>query len=183
MRSVVDVGSGAGKFCVAAALCGRARFHGVEQRPRLVAAARELARVFDVGDRVTFSHAVFGPASPLPRADAYYFYNPFGENLFGPEDRLDDEVEVSEPRYVREVAAVEAMLGRAPVGTYILTYNGFGGGVPTSYATIRVDRKLPNTLRLWRRVPDPCESDGAEVTGGRQREAHPQRARSQDRRE
>ena len=43
VQSVVDIGSGAGKFCVAAALGSGCRFTGLEQRPRLVAAARTLA--------------------------------------------------------------------------------------------------------------------------------------------
>src|SRR5688572_31833715 len=38
VRTVVDIGSGAGKFCVAAALAGHCRFKGLEHRRRLVRA-------------------------------------------------------------------------------------------------------------------------------------------------
>ncbi|MCX5745177.1 MAG: hypothetical protein NT062_22045, partial [Proteobacteria bacterium] len=34
VETVMDIGSGAGKFCVVAALAGTARFVGIEQRPR-----------------------------------------------------------------------------------------------------------------------------------------------------
>src|SRR5258708_5890262 len=54
VRTVVDIGSGAGKLCVAAALACHCHFTGLERRSRLVAEARTLARVFDVDDRVNF---------------------------------------------------------------------------------------------------------------------------------
>jgi SAM-dependent methyltransferase len=154
LRSVVDIGAGAGKFCVAAALASRAHFLGIEQRTRLVAVARELARTFEVQRRVTFVQGTFGVGQqPIPAADVYYLFNPFGENLYGPPDRIDDEVELSDERYVRDVLAVEALLEEAPVGTHLLTYNGFGGEPPPMYREIRVDdRSLPNVLRLWRKT-------------------------------
>lgn len=153
VETVVDIGSGVGKFCVAAALATRCRFVGVEQRTRLVLAADALAAAFDVSDRVRFERGTFG-ADAVPAADVYYFYNPFGENLFPYEDRLDLEVELNSYRYVECVSAAEALLRRAPVGTYLLTYNGFGGRVPTSYAPIMGERRLPCVLRMWRKTSE-----------------------------
>jgi predicted RNA methylase len=150
IRTVVDIGSGAGKFCVAAALAGHCRFTGLEQRPSLVASARALARVFDLHDRVSFVEGALGVVA-TPRADAYYLYNPFGQYCFGSSHDVDTGVEFSDARYAHDVAAVEQLLRRAPTGTYVLTYNGFGGQVPASYKQIRVDRKLPNALLLWRK--------------------------------
>jgi len=153
VRTVVDIGSGAGKFCVASALAGHCEFVGLEQRSHLVGTARELAKSFECDDRVSFHHFEFGTA-PAPRADAYYLYNPFGENLFCYQDHLDDYVELSEFRYARDVAAARALLESAPIGTYILTYNGFGASVPTSYLEVRCSREFPSVLRLWRKVND-----------------------------
>lgn len=153
IRTVVDVGSGAGKFCVAAASAGSAHFTGVEQRARLVSAARDLARTFEVDARVTFVHATLGEA-PMPEADAYYLYNPFGENLFGLGEHLDEDVELSIARYRRDVLAVEDMLRSAATGTYLVTYNGFGGRVPATYLEVCVDREMPNVLRAWKKTSD-----------------------------
>ncbi len=150
VRTVVDIGSGAGKFCVAAALAGRCHFTGLERRSRLVAAARTLAQLFDVDDRVSFVEGAFGNIA-TPVADAYYLYNPFGEYLFGSKDHFDSDAERSDERYKRDVAAVQDLLQRAHVGTCVLTYNGFGGRVPSSYQEICVDNELPNELRLWRK--------------------------------
>ena len=69
IRTVVDIGSGVGKFCVAAALMGHCRVTGLEQRPSLVASARTLTRVFDLHDRVSFVEGALGVA-PMPFAEA-----------------------------------------------------------------------------------------------------------------
>lgn len=151
VQSVVDVGSGVGKFCVAAALSGSCQFTGIEHRTRLVAAARMLARTFQVEDRVEFvqsSTSVLG----WPRADAYYLYNPFGENLCRIENQLDGDVELGIDRYKREIAETERFIEHAPLGTFLITYNGFGGRVPDSYEQVAIDRDQPYVLRMWRKT-------------------------------
>jgi SAM-dependent methyltransferase len=150
-KTVVDIGSGAGKFCVATALATRCDFTGLEQRPRFVEAARALAQKFGVDDRVRFVERTLSQHA-IPAADAYYLYNPFGENLFGPDEHLDAEVELSEDRYLRDVALAEAFFDQARVGTYVIKYNGFGGRMPSSYEEILVDRELPNLLRMWQKT-------------------------------
>jgi SAM-dependent methyltransferase len=149
VRSVLDVGAGAGKFCVVAALASNASFVGVEQRTHLVQAAQALAKKFNVAERVEFVHGEFDALARV--AEAYYLFNPFGENLYGMLGRLDARVEQSGSRYRRDVTAAEHLLERSPAGTFVLTYNGFGGDVPKDYELIRVDRELPNVLGMWRK--------------------------------
>jgi hypothetical protein len=151
IRTLVDVGSGAGKFCVATALLSRCACLGVEHRKDLVATARALAAVFGVQNRVSFVEETFGDAPP-PAAECYYFYNPFLEGMLEPEAWLDDRVEHSERRYDRELLAVEDWLRRAPVATYVLTYNGLGIDLPLAYREIRTDRTFPCNLRLYRKT-------------------------------
>jgi predicted RNA methylase len=150
IRTVVDIGSGAGKFCVAAALAGSATYIGLEQRARLVSVSRKLASHFDLETRVRFVHGTLSSSS-LPSAEAYYMYNPFGENLFGPESQIDGDVERSESRYQRDVASVERVLAEMSSGTFLLTYNGFGGQVPSNFCQVRVARDLPNVLEMWKK--------------------------------
>ncbi len=128
-----------------------ARFIGIEHRPRCVSAARELARLFDVSDRVCFLEGSFG-VRHTPEADAYYLYNPFAENLFGARSRLDGDVALSVERFRHDVDAALRLVDAAPTGNYVLTYNGFGAEMPEGYTQIRVDEALPNVLRLWRKV-------------------------------
>jgi len=153
IRSLVDVGSGAGKFCVATAIMSRCNFLGIEHRKDLVATARALGQVFGVQARVSFLEETFGDA-PLPDAECYYFYNPFLEAMLEPEAWLDDHVEHGECRYDREVLAVEHWLSEAPVGTYVMTYNGLGTELPRAFTELRSDQSFPCNLRLYRKVVD-----------------------------
>jgi SAM-dependent methyltransferase len=160
VTKVVDIGSGAGKFCVAAALATRCSFIGVEQRSRCVDAARALAKTFAVDDRVDFLHGALD-RDMLPPADAYYLFNPFEENLFESDDHLDEDVELSPERFARDIAVVEEVLTRAPAGTYVIKYNGFGGRMPRSYQRVSVALDMPNTLRMWRKGGATDRTDAA----------------------
>ena len=150
VRTVVDIGSGAGKFCVATALLTSCRFIGLEQRASLVDTARALATLFDVADRVTFLKGDFG-ALPTPVADAYYLYNPFGEYDFDSERYAELDVPFNDQTLARDLFAMTHLLSLAPAGTLVITYNGFGGALPRSYEQIAVDVRFPCALRLWRK--------------------------------
>jgi hypothetical protein len=116
-----------------------------------------------VSDRVSFVCASLGDVA-LPEADAYYLYNPFGENLFGPLDCLDEDVELGRERFVRDITLVHQMLDGAPIGTHLVTYNGFGGFVPVAFEEVEADLEMPNVLRMWRKVrettDDPTTRNG-----------------------
>jgi SAM-dependent methyltransferase len=150
IRTVVDIGSGAGKFCVAAALAGHCHFTGLEQRERLVAGARSLVRLFGVESRVHFIHGTLGAAS-LPAADAYYLYNPFGEHLCDARERIDDEIELGVQRHAEDLAQLGNLLDEARPGSYVMAYNGCGMRMPANYRLLCTDRELPNVLSLWRK--------------------------------
>jgi hypothetical protein len=151
IRDVTDIGSGAGKFCVAGALFGQCRFVGLERCPPLVASARALARMFDVNGRVRFGRGALGEVR-APAADAYYFFNPFGEYHFGSSDQASIDADASLRRYFRDIAFAERLLRRASPGTWALTYNGFGGRIPGDYRLVRATFPLSGGLRLWRKT-------------------------------
>lgn len=150
VRTVVDIGSGAGKFCVVSALLTSCRFVGLEQRASLVDMARTLATHFDVTERVTFLTGDFG-AVPAPPADAYYLYNPFGEYDFDSDRYAELDVPFNDQTLARDLFAMTHLLSLAPAGTLVITYNGFGGALPHSYEQIAVDVRFPCALRLWRK--------------------------------
>jgi hypothetical protein len=157
VKTVLDVGSGPGKFCVVGALATECSFVGIEQRERLHLVARDLARRFGVEGQVRFIHGTFG-VTPLENFDAYYFYNPFGENTFSPSDWLDRNVELSIERYEREVALAEQMMQRFPVGTYVICYNGFGGTMPENYKVVRSDLSASSLLQMWKKTAPVLQS-------------------------
>jgi SAM-dependent methyltransferase len=150
IATVVDIGSGAGKFCIAGALFGKSRFIGLEQYSWLVTAARALADQFDLSERVVFVNGALG-AVPTPVGDAYYLFNPFAEYVFSSGEPGAAEVTFSEEQRERDVAAAQQLLWDASEGTVVLTYNGFGGRMPGNYELVRIDRELRGVLRLWRK--------------------------------
>lgn len=150
VETLVDIGSGAGKLCVMTALLTRCRIVGLEVRPSLVAAAQALAARFEVDDRVRFVAGGFG-RTPTPAADAYYLFNPFGEYEFDALLDADDGVTFSDAQFAFDVDAAVRFFARAPVGTRVITYNGFGADLPASYEQERVDLNFRGALRLWRK--------------------------------
>ncbi len=163
-RRVLDVGSGPGKLCVIGAITAQLQFIGLEHRPHLVEAARQLAITFGVQHRVRFIRGDLDAFPDLDAFDALYLYNPFGENLFLPKDHLDDTVEVSQARFQREIRRIEAILAELPSGAHVVTHNGFGGRVPSSYTLERTERAGVNQLRLWRQTEDGVEGQSWDET-------------------
>ena len=153
IRTVVDIGSGAGKFCVAGTLFGKCRFIGLEQYSSLVASARALVDLFDLNDRVSFVAGALG-AVPTPVGDAYCLFNPFGDYWFGADHPMEAGAGFRGNGYADDLAAAEELLRRVPVGTCVMTYDGFGGRVPADYQLVRVDWELSGVLRLSRKQPD-----------------------------
>lgn len=167
-RRVLDVGSGAGKFCMgAAAAVPTLELVGVEHRPELVAIASALARRlglqnarFEVGDAVR---------SDWSQHDGLYFFNPYGENLFGdPAEYLDETVELSCRRFQAEIEQTELRLVDAPVGTIVATYHGYGGRIPASFDLAAAERCGTNWLRVWRKreAGNPAQTGWRELYYG-----------------
>jgi predicted RNA methylase len=142
---ILDVGSGVGKFCIVASAATGAHVTGVEHRDRLVAVARRAARRFGVD--VTFRKGAFAECDARD-FDGVYLFNPFAENLCPPDDHIDDTVELSEARYVRDMIAVVDFLHAARVGMRVVTYCGFGGDMPGGYVRVLRER-CAGTLELW----------------------------------
>ena len=153
VSKVLDVGSGTGKFCVVGALSSELAFVGVEHRSPLVEAARSVAAAYGVSHRVEFVH---GDVSELDASsfDALYLYNPFEENLHPASVWIDRTVKIGHKQFARSVSKVERMLRSRPTGSYVITYNSFGGRVPDCYDLEKAKLAGANLLRLWRKTRD-----------------------------
>lgn len=147
--TILDVGSGVGKFCIIAALrTERARFVGVEQRPHFVELSRQIAAAYSV-DRVEFVHGNFVDVD-WGRFRGAYLFNPFQENL--PESSvLDRSVSLHPSFYKVYVSAVEAGLAQMKTGTRVVTYWGFGGRFPPSFRRITREFRHRGVLECWER--------------------------------
>jgi SAM-dependent methyltransferase len=145
---LLDVGAGAGKFCIVAAAITGARVHGIERRPELVVVAQEAARRMSVD--LEIAEASLEP-DLAPSFDAAYFFNPFVLPLLLPgisiyaADRYAGRAAV-------DVAAAEAFFSRARPNMRIATFCGFGGVVPPSYERRVHEPWDGGLLELWCKV-------------------------------
>lgn len=146
-RRVLDVGSGVGKFCVVGAASTDATFVGIEHRGHLIVAAREAARRIGVSS----AHFIHGTLDGMVASefDAFYFFNPFEENLWTAEVQLDQTVALSERRFEADVKCAQQMLAQARVGTRVVTYYGLGAAMPTSYVLSYQEPHRSSFLKLW----------------------------------
>jgi hypothetical protein len=78
----------------------------------------------------------------------------FGEYCLGADYPTEADADVRGTRWADDIAAAEDLLRSVPAGTWVLTYNGFGGPMPAGYELVRVDWKLAGVLRLWRKRVD-----------------------------
>jgi SAM-dependent methyltransferase len=148
-QRVLDVGSGVGKFCIVGALTTGAEFVGVEQRPKLVAAAQVAASTFGAG-RARFVNADF-VALDFREFDAFYVFNPFEELVNMEVTPIDETLEISAARFDGCVESLIGKLLEAPPGARLLTYFGYGGPKPPGYRLLRQEPAGEDALVLWQR--------------------------------
>lgn len=145
---VLDIGSGAGKFCVAAAAeVPDCEFIGVEWRPHLVSVANQLAR--DLG----ISNVRFICADALTidwsSYDSFYLFNPFAESICGEAFALDRTIELVSDDFALYVDGVRDRLARARIGTRVVTFHGYGAAPPHGYQVSASDPIGSERLKVW----------------------------------
>jgi ubiquinone/menaquinone biosynthesis C-methylase UbiE len=93
---VLDIGSGAGKFCMVGAANTRGYFTGIEQRLPLV----EMSRKLSVSYLLRNVNYIHSNILSLDFSDysAFYLYNSFHENIDF-HNRIDDTVKLSDQLY------------------------------------------------------------------------------------
>jgi hypothetical protein len=144
--TVLDVGAGAGKFCIVGSFVTEGIFVGLEQRGHLVDAARCIVKRygvqrvrFDQGNMIDYDWSQF---------DSIYLYNPFSENLDS-SNRIDDSCELNAELYIRYIRTTQRKLAGLKSGTRIVTLNGFGGELPPFYKLLHREGGEQMPLELW----------------------------------
>ncbi|MGL5016933.1 MAG: class I SAM-dependent methyltransferase [Luteolibacter sp.] len=141
---VLDVGCGPGKFCAIGAFTTAGHFTGVEQRKRLCRTAWDMLDHYCI-PRVQILHANVMELS-FSGFDAFYFFNPFEENL-APELRIDDEVPVKIELYGNYIDYVRRQLSQVRMGTRVVTFWGSCHEIPPSFDC--EETAFDGKLRLW----------------------------------
>lgn len=142
---VLDIGSGAGKFCLAAAhFAPGAHFTGVELRNKLVKAASDAQKKLGISN-ATFLQGNFMDLD-LAAYDHFYFYNAFYEHI-NAQGRIDNDVPFSDALFEYYADSLSKMLSQRPAGTKVATYHSFHGEIPTGYE--RVAWQGGGELTFW----------------------------------
>jgi hypothetical protein len=145
---VLDIGSGAGTFCLAGAFYKPSvPFFGVEQRKKLVEHA-EAARKRLGLQNVQFIHRNFTQIN-LQEYDHFYFYNAFFENLDGAE-KIDNEIAYSNELYNYYSIYLYNQLEKMPIGTRVATYCSWDDEIPPCYQL--AETHFNNLLKFWIKI-------------------------------
>ncbi|MRG48444.1 methyltransferase [Chitinophaga sp. SYP-B3965] len=142
---ILDIGSGAGKFCLIGAYhFPSSVFYGIEQREDLYQVAVSAKEVTDsqnvhffFGNLTQFDHTQF---------DHFYFYNAFYENLVS-DGQIDQLVPYSAELYHYYSRYLYNILESKTNGTRLVTFHSLEDEVPPCYQL--VDATLDLNLKMW----------------------------------
>jgi hypothetical protein len=143
--TVLDIGSGVGKFCLSA---GHRHpdtlFYGVEQRLDLVHLAEKAQQEMTLPN-VQFIHANITQIN-FKEFDHFYYYNSFYENI-DQLNRIDDTIETSIDLYLYYIQYLYVVLQEKPIGTRLVTYQSLEHEIPPGYKVMGTAKgKL---VKMW----------------------------------
>ena len=142
---ILDIGSGIGKFCLAAAYYKpKAKFYGIEQRKDLVDYAEAARQVVGL-QNVSFIHGNVTKID-FKNYDHFYFYNSFYENLVTAE-KIDNSVTYSIELYNQYRSFLYKQLEKKPSGTRVATYHGMDDIMPPDY--LEGGNDMNSLLKYW----------------------------------
>ena len=147
-ENVLDIGSGVGKFCLAAAHAApSACFFGVEQRKDLVEHSETARKALGLSN-ARFMHGNFTQLD-LKLFDHFYFYNSFYENLIDT-DKIDDSIAYSVELYNYYSRQLYNKLKEMPSRTRIVTFHSLEDEMPPGYHL--VEAQMDGLLKCWIKI-------------------------------
>jgi len=147
IKKVLDIGSGAGKFCLIGAALSDIEFTGVEHRKSFFDAAQRLKEDSNLSN-ANFIFADICDVS-FDDYDAFYFFNSFQENLYIAE-RINDEISLNSHLYATYSNYVKMQLDLKPTGTILITYFSFGKEIPESYVLVKAI--MSDKIKFWKKA-------------------------------
>ena len=144
---VLDIGSGVGKFCMVGATFTKGHFTGIEQRERLCNLSNHLSQCYRLSN-VKFIHSNITQIK-FREYDAFYFYNPFHENI-EQSAKIDGSVELGITFYYLYTQYVYEQLGQMPIGTRLATYWSNFKDIPPCYKI--QSTSFEGLLKMWEKT-------------------------------
>lgn len=147
-KRILDIGSGVGKFCLAAAAhFPDCTYFGIEQRLDLLRHAEAARQQLGIAN-ISFIHGNFTQLN-LRNYDHFYFYNSFYENLQGTE-KIDASIDYSEELYYYYSRYLLKELEKMPAGTRLATFHSMDDEVPAGFHI--VGSAMDHLLKFWIKI-------------------------------
>ena len=144
---VLDIGSGAGKFCIVGAACTEGQFTGVEQRGHLVEVSKSVATTFELSNAQFIKANITDVA--FANFNSFYFFNSFHENR-SLVNKIDESVDTSPSHFAKYSAYVTRELSKAPPRTRLVTYWTCLWDVPAHFQRVRSE--FDGLLDFWEKT-------------------------------
>ncbi|MCJ7935924.1 MAG: class I SAM-dependent methyltransferase [Chryseobacterium sp.] len=144
---ILDIGAGAGKFCLVGAASTKGMFFGVEQRASLTKISKKIAARHKITN-VEFIHSNINEIS-FSDYDAFYFFNSFYENI-DTSCLIDDTILPDRDLYNTYSDYVKEQLDKTPVGTRLVTYWSKWDEIPSSFDLTGTD--CNGLLNFWKKM-------------------------------
>lgn len=142
---ILDIGSGVGKFCLAAAsIKPDAFFYGIEQRKNLVNYAEAAKEKTGIAN-VTFMQGNFTQVN-FQQYDHFYFFNSFYENI-SVAHKIDSSIDYSYELYNYYNRYLYKELEKMKPGTKMVTYHSMEEAVPEGYELLASE--MDEDLKFW----------------------------------
>jgi SAM-dependent methyltransferase len=142
--TVLDIGSGMGKFCFVLSTYFNVNLVGVDFREDFIVQSKKIAQQHQF-KRIEFIHSNILDFD-LTNYNRLYFFNSFQEQL-DHTNELDDSIDRSSDNYIKYTDALKEKLDKLPAGTKIAAYHTFNDQIPFSYKL--VDIKCNGYLKFW----------------------------------
>lgn len=146
-KKVLDIGSGAGKFCLVGAASTTGMFYGVEQRASLVKLSKKIVDKYDLAN-VEFIHSNINEIS-FSDYEAFYFYNSFYENIDS-SCSIDKTILPERELFYSYSKYVKEQLEQTPIGTRLVTYWSNGQEIPDSFKLEYI--ACEGVVILWQKI-------------------------------
>lgn len=145
--SVLDIGSGAGKFCMVGSVCTEGVFIGVEKSEQLHTLALQVAEKYDLKNL----HFINGTILDIDfkNYNAFYYFNSFYETICPFEESIEP-VEINPELYTKYCDYVKEELDKMPIGTKLATYIESKSITPASFKLMKTD--FEDNLKLWEKI-------------------------------
>ena len=144
---VLDIGSGAGKFCMIGSVYTNGHFTGVEQRENLHLLSKRILQSYRLSN-IKFIHSNITKVE-FAAFNAFYLFNPFYENV-DLSGNMDGTIELDRMLYDEYSLYVKSQLDEMPIGTKLVTYFSYLNEIPDSY---KVQSKgFDDKLKMWQKV-------------------------------